>query len=398
MLNKSLIVRLNIILFVFFLISCENNEITNKADNKSVSDTIKLEKDTLVVAKDTTEHKTDIDRVEIQQNIIETKIVVEQVQTKLITQEEKDEINENPLSSWNDNETKQRIIDFVNTITDKNSKSYVKPENRIASVDIDGTLWAEKPLYFQLYFVFDRIKAMVPDHPKWKRDKLIQAVLKGDVDKIRTYGPQGLAKLMTITQSEMYTDEFENTVLDWIKIAKHPETNRYYTEMIYQPMLELINYFKANEIKVYLVSEGGIDFIRPWSEIVFGIPKEQVIGSRQKLELQFVDNKPVLFKNPKVEYVNSGKNKVISIYQIIGKVPIISIGNSDDDISMLEWTYYRSTPHLVAIVHHTDDDREYYYDKDSKIGKLNEGLILAKENNWLIFDVKNDWKKVFSFE
>ena len=394
MIKKRILVKILIIFLSIILFSCENTETKNKVDEDNsvdIQDSIsKVVDDTLLNSQ---KQDTELQQV----NKLEDKIIVENVQRKEISQEEKNIINKNPLPSWNDTENKQKIIDFVNTIIDKNSKSYVKPENRIASFDIDGTLWSEKPLYFQLYFIFDRIKAMAPEHHKWKRDKLIQAVLKNDIDKVRGFGPQGLAKLMTITQSGMYTDEFEKIVLDWIETAKHPETNRYYTEMIYQPMIELINYFKANEIKVYLVSEGGIDFIRPWSEIVFGIPKEQVIGSRQKLELQNIDNKPVLYKNPKVEYVNDGKNKVISIYQIIGKVPIISIGNSDDDIPMLEWTYYQTNPHLVAIVHHTDKKREYSYDKDSKIGKLEQGLIIAEKNNWLIFDIKNDWKKVYPF-
>ncbi len=393
----NLLIKLISIIIVFLFFSCKETKTHIKNEERKHISVIKH--DTLLVLKDTIINtQEDNELKKIQENKNNKKIIVETEQSKEISQKQKNKINKNPLSSWNDTENKQKIIDFVNAICDENSKTYVKPENRIASFDIDGTIWAEKPLYFQLYFVFDRIKAMAPSHSKWKRDKLIQAVINNDIDKIRTYGSQGLAKLMTITQSEMFTDEFEEIVLDWIETAKHPKTNRYYTEMIYQPMLELINYFKANSIKIYLVSEGGIDFIRPWSEIVFGIPKEQVIGSRQSLEIHTLDNKPILYKKPKVEYVNNEENKVISIYQIIGKVPIISIGNSDDDISMLEWTYYRSNPHLVAIVHHTDNKREYYYDQDSKIGQLDKGLILAKKNNWLVFDVKNDWKKVFPFE
>ena len=300
-----------------------------------------------------------------------------------------------PLPSWNDTPRKEAPIAFVTTVTSKDSADYLPPEARVAVFDNDGTLWSEKPLYFQLYFIFDRIKALAPQHPEWKKDKLIKAVLKNDIEKVRKFGGEGLARLMALTQAGMTTEDFEAIVSKWIKTARHPVTGKLLTEMIYQPMLELIRYLQENDFRVYIVSGGGQDFMRPWTLATYGIPVDHVIGSRQKLEYEIIGERPVLMRLPEVAFVNNESGKVVSIHRFIGRKPVLAFGNSDGDIQMLQWTWSVKGFRLAAFVHHTDAKREWAYDRSSAIGKLDTGLDLARKYGWLMVDMKKDWKVIY---
>jgi len=301
-----------------------------------------------------------------------------------------------PLPSWNETSNKQAIINFVNKVCNKDSADFIPVENRITVFDNDGTLWSEKPTYFQIEFVLYRIKQLAPQHKEWKRDKLIKAALKHDIQTIREkFGAEGLNRLMTIAQSGMTIENFNKTVRDWMKNAKHPTTGKSYSQMVFQPMLELINYLKANNFKVYIVSGGGIDFMRVWTADYYGIQPENVIGSFARPVYKKVNGKPVLIKTNNIVFINDGKGKPIAIHQVIGKKPVMAFGNSDGDIQMLEWCSSNQYANLSAFVHHTDAKREWAYDKNTHTGKLNKGLNLAKSNNWLLIDMKNDWKTIF---
>jgi len=304
-----------------------------------------------------------------------------------------------PLPSWNDTKTKNRIIDFVKTVTTKDSAGYIEQADRIAVLDNDGTLWSEQPTYFQIEFVLYRIKQLAPSHPKWKKDKLIKTAINHDLKTLRKkYGVNGLGKLMAIAQSGMTTGEYEKTVQKWIKNAKHPITGKLFSEMTFQPMLELMDYLKKNEFKVYIVSGGGNDFMRAWTKDVYGIPKERVLGSYQELEYKKINGKPVLIKLPDVLFVDDNEGKVKAIHRVIGKKPVIAFGNSDGDLQMLEWCSANKHKSLSAFIHHTDSKREWAYDRSSPIGRLNKGLDEAVKKGWLIVDMKKDWKYVHPFE
>jgi phosphoglycolate phosphatase-like HAD superfamily hydrolase len=360
----------------------KNTEETVMADSLEKADVAEEVKDstgkTIVIVRDT---------------VVVTKYITVSDQEKREAKRIKD-----PLPSWRNTKNKNRIIEFVKVVTDKESPNYVPPAERIATFDNDGTLWSEQPIYFQLYFVFDRIKVLAPSHPKWKKDKLIQAVIDNDLKKVRKYGAEGLGKLMALTQAGMTTEEFDPIVQQWFKTARHPITGKKFSDMVFQPMLELINFLKENDFKVYIVSGGGIDFMRPWTEKAYGIPKEQVIGSRQKLEYTKVNGKPVLMKLTDIEFVDEAANKVIAIYQIIGKKPVLSFGNSDGDLQMLEWTWSGKGKRLSAYIHHTDAKREWAYDRNSKVGTLDKGLDEAAEKGWLVVDMKKDWEVIHPYE
>ncbi len=301
-----------------------------------------------------------------------------------------------PLPSWNNTKTKKALTAFVEKTSLKNSSSYVIPENRIATFDGDGTLWAEQPTYFQIEFVLDRIKQLAPDNPDWGKNKLIQIAIKHDLETLRKkYGVKGIAKLMTIAQSEMTTDEFEAAVHNWIKIAKHPVTGKLFSKMVYLPMLEFVKYLQHNNFKVYIVSNGEIDFIRAWAEEVYGIPRENVIGSVAMLKYEKTDGKPVLKKTQDLLFINDAENKPMAIHQIIGKKPTISFGNSDGDLQMLEWCSANNSLSLPVFIHHTDSIREWAYDRESRIGRLDLGLTEAGKNSWLVIDMKRDWKNIY---
>jgi phosphoglycolate phosphatase-like HAD superfamily hydrolase len=376
-----------ILLTGLLLPSCESDQ--DKGEKKTTD----IETDTLGVVTRTDSTEAEKTIVIIRDTVVVTKYIT-------VSEKEKKEAKriKDPLPSWNDTKSKNRIIEFVKVVTDKESPNYVAPSDRIATFDNDGTLWSEQLVYFQIYFVFDRIKALAPSHPKWKKDKLIQAVINNDLEKVRKYGAEGLGKLMALTQAGMTTDEFDRIVEKWIKTARHPVTGKKYTEMVFQPMLELINFLKENNFKVYIVSGGGVDFMRSWTEEVYGIPKEQVIGSRQKLEYKKVNGKPVLMKLSDIDFVDDGPNKAIAIHQIIGKKPVLSFGNSDGDLQMLEWTWSGKGKRLCAYIHHTDAKREWAYDRKSKIGTLDKGLDEAAEKGWLVVDMKKDWEVIHTYE
>lgn len=303
------------------------------------------------------------------------------------------------MASWQDNGSSQRLKAFVASVSEESSNQFVAPADRIAVFDNDGTLWAEQPAYFQLYFALDQIKAMAAADSAlalhWQDKPLYKAALSGDLKAVAGYGEKGLLELVETSHSGMTTDQFEQSVNDWLSKATHPTTGKLYTEMVYQPMLELLDYLRANNFRIYIVSGGGIDFIRPWAEEVYGIPKENVIGSRISIKYDYIDGKPVIMRKPELDFIDDKAGKPVAIHQFIGKRPILAVGNSDGDLQMLEWTATNIKPNLNVYIHHTDAVREWAYDSDSHIGKLQQGLIEAKKNNWLVVDMKNDWLRVF---
>jgi phosphoserine phosphatase len=299
------------------------------------------------------------------------------------------------LPSWNDGQTKKSIIDFVAKVTKDGSPDFVKPAERIAVFDNDGTLWCEQPMYFQAMFAFDRIKALAPQHPEWNDQEPFKSVIAGDMKGVAASGKKGLAEILTVTHSGMTTDEFNQIVKDWVKTARHPKFKRPYTGMVYQPMLELLSYLRDNGFKTYIVSGGGIEFMRAFAEEVYGIPPEQVIGSVGVTKFETRDGTPVLIKEAKIEFVDDGPGKPAGINKFIGRRPIFAFGNSDGDQQMLEWTAAGDGPRFAGLVHHTDADREYAYDRNSPIGKLDKAWDEAAQKGWTIVDMKNDWKTIF---
>jgi phosphoglycolate phosphatase-like HAD superfamily hydrolase len=305
---------------------------------------------------------------------------------------------EQPLPSWNDGAVKSAIVDFVAHVTRVDGTDYVKPEERIAVFDNDGTLWTEQPMYFQLVFAIDRIKAMAPQHPEWKTEQPFKALLEGDKNALAASGKDGLLQIIAATHAGMTTDAFSKTVVDWIATARHPRFNRPYTDLAYQPMLELLAYLRVNGFKTFIVSGGGIEFMRPWTERVYGIPPEQVVGSSGLTKLSVgPDGKPVLMKLAKVEFVDDGPGKPVGINRFIGRQPIFAFGNSDGDLQMLQWTAAGGGPRFMGLVHHTDAEREYAYDRQSHFGKLDKALDEAMAKGWTVVDMRRDWKRVFPF-
>ena len=300
-----------------------------------------------------------------------------------------------PLPSWNDGKAKQSIIDFVEKVTQPDSPHFVPPAERIATFDNDGCLWSEQPMYFQAFFVFDRIKALAPQHPEWKTQEPFASILKGDLKSALAGGEHALLEMVMATHAGMTTDEFEKIVTDWITTAKHPKTGKLYSEMVYQPMLEVLAYLRANGFKTYIVSGGGIEFMRPWSERVYGIPPEQVVGSSIKTKLEVRDGKPVLVRLPELNFIDDKEGKPVGIQQHIGRRPIMEFGNSDGDFQMLEWTTSGSGARFGLYVHHTDADREWAYDRESSVGKLSRGLDEATTRGWTVVDMKKDWSVIY---
>ncbi len=303
-----------------------------------------------------------------------------------------------PLPSWNEGKVKHSIISFINDVTNKTSPNFIKPGDKIATFDNDGTLWSEQPYYFQLQFAFDRVKSLASEHPEWNDNPLFKAVLDNDIKTVLSFGEHGLLELVMATHAGMTTEEFASTVKTWIDTAKHPRTGRLYKEMVYQPMLELLDYLRANGFKTYIVSGGGVDFMRPWAEEVYGIPAEQVIGSSGKVKYEFKDGQPVLIKLPEINFIDDKAGKPVGIHQYIGKRPIAAFGNSDGDLQMLQWTAAGSSKNLMVYIHHTDKEREWAYDRDSHIGRLDEGLDQAGRNGWVVVDMNKDWNRIYSWE
>jgi len=303
-----------------------------------------------------------------------------------------------PLPSWNDGPTKSTIIKFVEDVTDKNSPDFVPPEERIATFDNDGTLWAEQPMYFQLFFAIDRVKVLAPQHPEWKTKEPFASLLKGDVKAALAGGEKSILEIVMATHAGMTTEQFETIVTDWIATARHPKTKQPFTEMVYQPMLELLAYLRANDFKTFIVSGGGVEFMRPWVEKVYGIPPEQVVGSTIKTKFEMQNSQPVLVRLPEINFINDKAGKPVGINQFIGRRPIAAFGNSDGDLQMLQWTTAGDGARFALYVHHTDAKREWAYDRKSSIGRLDKGLDEAKAKGWTIVDMKKDWKVIFPFE
>jgi phosphoglycolate phosphatase-like HAD superfamily hydrolase len=302
---------------------------------------------------------------------------------------------QDPLPAWNDGPIKKAIIRFVNETTQAGSKQFIPPEERIAVFDNDGTLWSEQPIYVQLAFAIDRIKTLAPQNPQWKTQQPFKAVLENDIPTIRASGHKGLFELIAATHAGMSTEAFQVIVSDWLKTARHPVSNRPYTEMVYQPMLELLAYLKSNGYTNYIVSGGGTEFMRPWTQKAYGIPPERIIGSAIKSKFVEVNGQYRIIGLPELEWINDGPNKPLAIQRQIGKRPVIAFGNSDGDQDMLLWTTGATGPRLGGIIHHTDGAREVAYDRKSVIGKLNTALDLAPKNNWLVVDMKKDWRTIF---
>jgi hypothetical protein len=304
-----------------------------------------------------------------------------------------------PLPSWNDGPAKKTIMEFVAKVTTKGSTSFVPVPERIATFDNDGTLWSEQPMYFQLFFALDRVKALAPQHPEWKTKEPFASLLKGDVKGALAGGEKAIAEIVMVTHAGMTTAEFEKIVKDWIATAKHPKTKHLFTEMVYQPMLELLAYLRENGFKTFIVSGGGIEFMRPWTEKVYGIPPEQVVGSSIKTKYEMRDGKPVLVRMPKIDFIDDKAGKPVGINSHIGRRPIAAFGNSDGDQQMLEWTQAGGGARLMMLVHHDDAEREWAYGAKSHIGTFSDALMAeAKKNGWTVISMKNDWNSIFPFE
>jgi haloacid dehalogenase-like hydrolase len=302
------------------------------------------------------------------------------------------------LPSWNDGATKQAILNFVGAVTQEDSPNFVPPAERIATFDNDGTLWVEHPMYTQLAFALDRVKALAPLHPEWKNTQPFKAALESDMKTLVEAGEHGMAELVMATHAGMTTEEFQKIVLDWFATARDPRFKRPYTELSYQPMIELLAYLRANGFKTFIVSGGGIEFMRPWTERVYGVPPEQIVGSSIKTQFQMRDGRPELFRLPELNFIDDNVGKPVGINEFIGRRPIAAFGNSDGDLQMLQWTTMSGGVRLGLIVHHTDAQREYAYDRDTPFGRLDKGLDAAAVNKWVVVDMKNDWKRIFTFD
>ncbi len=299
------------------------------------------------------------------------------------------------LPSWQDSAARQQITAFVSDVTNPESANYVAPGERIAVFDNDGTLWAEQPIYSQLFFVADRIRAQAPEHPEWQTEEPFASMLKGDIAGAFGSSHDAALKLVRASQTGLDTDAFDQVVRDWIQSARHPATGKPYNKMVYQPMLELLSYLQDNDFKSFIVSGGGIDFMRPWTESVYGIPPERVVGSRVAKRFELIDGVAHVVHEGTLEFNDDKEGKPIGISQHIGRRPIAAFGNSDGDLQMLQWTSAGSGPRLGVIIHHTDADREWAYDRESDVGTLNEALDQAPQRGWVVVDMKQDWKQVF---
>jgi hypothetical protein len=306
---------------------------------------------------------------------------------------------QDPLPSWNDGSPKESIIEFIAKVTKQDSADFVPPAERIAVFDNDGSLWSEQPMYVQLAFALDRVKALAPQHPEWKTRKPFASLLKGDVKGALAGGDRAILEIVTATHAGMTTEEFKRIVKDWIGTARHPKTGRLYTEMVYQPMLELLAYLRVNGFKTFIVSGGGIEFMRPWTERVYGVPPEQVVGSSIKTKYEVRDGNRVLLRLPEMNFIDDRSGKPVGINSHIGRRPIAAFGNSDGDQQMLEWTQAGGGARLMMLVHHDDAKREWAYGAESRIGTFSDALIReARKNGWTVISMKNDWRRIFPFE
>ena len=303
-----------------------------------------------------------------------------------------------PLPSWNDGPAKQAILDFVKATTDQASPKFVPPAERIAVFDNDGTLWVEHPMYTQLAFALDRVKALAPKHPEWREKPPFKDVLDNNLPALAASGKRGLMELIMATHAGMTTQEFEKTVQDWLATARHPRFKRPYTELVYQPMLELLSYLRANGFKTFIVSGGGIEFMRPWTGKIYGGPPEQVVGSSIKTKYELQEGKPVIVRLPELDFIDDKAGKPVGINKFIGRRPLAAFGNSDGDLEMLQWTAAGSGAQLMLLVHHTDAKREYAYDRQAHFGRLNKALDDARQQGWVVVDMQKDWQRIFPFD
>jgi phosphoserine phosphatase len=299
-----------------------------------------------------------------------------------------------PLASWNEGATRSRIVAFVKAVTDKRSKDYVAPADRIAVFDNDGTLWSEQPAYFQLAFAIDRVKALAPSKPEWATTQPFKAAIEGDVKALAAAGEKGLAELVMATHAGSTADEFARIVREWARAATHPTLKRRYVELTYQPMRELLDYLRANGFKTYIVSGGGVEFVRALSQDLYGIPPEQVIGSSIKTRYEVRDGKPVIVRLPEIDFIDDKAGKPVGIHKFIGRRPIAAFGNSDGDFEMLEYVTAGPGARLGLIVHHDDAQREFAYDRESHVGRLARGLDEAGKRGWLVVSMQRDWRAV----
>jgi len=300
-----------------------------------------------------------------------------------------------PLGSWNDGEVKQSIVAFVQSVTTQGGEAFVPEAERIAVFDNDGTLWSEKPAYFQLLFAIDRIKALAPQHPEWKTEQPFKAVLEDDMAALAASGEKGLLQLVMASHAGMSTAEFARIVEDWIITARHPKTGKLYTEMVYQPMLELLDYLRDSGFKTFIVSGGGIEFMRPWVQRVYGVPAEQVVGSSIKVKYEMTESGPVLVRLPEIDFIDDKAGKPVGIHKFVGRVPVFAAGNSDGDLQMLQWTSAGGGPRFGLIVHHTDAEREWAYDRESHVGRLDKALDQAAAAGWVVVDMRRDWRVIY---
>ncbi len=303
-----------------------------------------------------------------------------------------------PLPSWNEGATKAAITTFVTEATKVGGKGYITKADRIATFDNDGNLWSEQPMYFQLFFAIDQVKQLAPHHPEWKTEQPFKAVLEDDMKALVGFGEHGLMKLMMATHAGVSTDEFAMSVKNWLRTSKHPRFNRPYHELVYQPMLELLDYLRANDFKTFIVSGGGVEFMRAWTEEAYGIPPDQIVGSSIKTQLDTVDGKLTIMRLAEIDFIDDKSGKPIGINKYIGKRPVFASGNSDGDLHMIRWTTEGNGPRFGLYLHHTDEIREWAYDRESHIGRLDQGLDEAKEIGWTVIDMKTDWKVIYPFE
>lgn len=301
------------------------------------------------------------------------------------------------LPSWVDGDNKRSLIEFVTRVTRESSPDFVEPARRIAVFDNDGTLWAEQPMYFQFAFALDRVRKLAPLHPEWRTTAPFKDVLSGDNQALAKAGKEGLLQIMAVAHSGVTTEEFDTLVGSWLVIARHPNCECPYTDLVYQPMLELLAYLRSNQFKTFIVSGGGVEFMRAFAEQVYGIPPEQVIGSSgvTKYVAAGPNGKPALIKEAHVEFIDDGPGKPSGINRFIGRRPILAFGNSDGDQQMLQWTAGGRGASFVGLIHHTDADREYAYDRQSHIGRLDKALTEAQQRGWTIVDMKQDWRRIF---
>jgi len=303
-----------------------------------------------------------------------------------------------PLASWSDGASKARIVSFVQGVTDPTGKTYVPPAERVAVFDNDGTLWTEQPMYFQLAFILDRVHALAPQHPQWQTTEPFKSVLAGDMAGVAAAGEHGLLELMAATHAGMTSDEFARIVADWLATARHPRFKQPYDELTFAPMRELLDYLRANGFKTYIVSGGGVEFMRVFAERAYGVPPEQVIGSSIRTKYELRDGKPAIVRLPEIEFIDDKAGKPVGIQKFIGRRPILAFGNSDGDFEMLEYTTSGPGPRLGLIVHHDDGEREYAYDRKSTVGRLERGLDEAAQRGWVIVSMKDDWRRVYDAE